>query len=320
MIPPAMTALAHVACWAAIAGAAALLGLQLAGDHVGRWVTPAQALTMWLVPIAGVAAILALLIGRHPAAISGAAVTVVFLGLTAPLAFPAALPPAAGGPALRVVHANLLFSNPAIDDAVAALADLDADVLALSELTPELASAIAASPIGDRYPYTVLRPGDAAIGLGIWSRVPLEPGEPIPGSTMTLTADIDWAGEPLHLVLAHPLPPLFQADHWRHEMAAMAALDPALRERTLLVADLNVSYFHPPFRRFLDATGWTDVHQALGHGFSVSWPTDEIVPPFVRLDHALVGSRLTATGIDDHAVPGGDHRAFAVSVTWAAVR
>lgn len=318
MTVPGWRMVAHVACWLVIGAALGWLALQLLGERVGRFVTPLQALTPWVVPFVFVAAVVALAFGRHVTAGTGAVTGAVFLALVAPLAFPGGLPEAAGDEALTITHANLLYSNPRIDDAIAAILATDADVLAFSELTPEFAAAIDASGIGDRYPYRVVRPGTAAVGLGIWSRVPISPGDPVDGSTMTLTADVAVAGEVMHLVLAHPLPPLFQADHWRAEMRAMAAIDDATLARTVVVADLNVSYFHPPFRRFLDRTDLRDVHQALGEGFSVSWPTDEVVPPFVRLDHALVGERVTATAIDDHDVPGGDHRAFTVTVSWAA--
>lgn len=308
----------HVACWLTITGAAAVLSAQLLGDRVGRSVTPLQALTPWLVPFAAVAAVVALALGRHAAAATGAVVGLVFLALVAPLAFPSSLPRSAGGDDLSIAHANLLYSNPTIDEAIVALLALDADMIAVSELTPEFADAIAASAVGERYPHTLLRPGDAAVGLGIWSRVPIAPGPVVAGSTMTLSAEVDLDGESLVVLLAHPLPPLFHGERWRREMTAMAQLADDVRARTVVVADLNVSYYHPPFRRFLDATGWRDVHHALGRGFSVSWPTDEAVPPFVRLDHALVGERVTATAIADHDVPGGDHRAFTVTVSWAA--
>jgi endonuclease/exonuclease/phosphatase (EEP) superfamily protein YafD len=309
----------HGTCWLVVGGAAAVLAAQLLGARVGRYVTPLQALTPWLVPFAGAAAVVALVLGHDAAAAAGAAVGIAFLALVRPLAFPAPLPPPGGGTRLTIAHANLLYTNPSIDEAIDALLALDADLIALSELTHDFAGAIAASPLGERYPYTVLRPGDASVGLGIWSRVPIAPG-PVPGgSTMTLTAEVALDDEPIVVLLAHPLPPLFEGDHWRREMTAMEQLEPDVRERTVLVADLNVSYYHPPFRRFVDATGWRDVHQALGRGFSVSWPTDRSAPPpFVRLDHALVGGQLTATAVADHDVPGGDHRAFTVTVSRAA--
>ena len=110
--------------------------------------------------------------------------------LVAPLVFPPGLQPATDGDTLTIAHGNLLYSNPTIDDAIESLIAADADVIALSELTPEFADAIAASPIGDSHLYTLLRPGRAAVGLGIWSRRPLRETEQITGTTMTLAAAI----------------------------------------------------------------------------------------------------------------------------------
>lgn len=307
----------HLVCWCAVVVCTGWMCLQLLGGRVGRWTTSAQALTPWVVPWAAIAAVVAVSLGRNVAAISAALVAGTFLALVAPLAVPSGLPDA-GGPGVTVLHANLLYSNPDIGGAIRELLAVDADVIAVSELTPEFAAAFDASAIGERYPYRVARPGDAAIGLGIWSRRPITEGDPVPGSTMTLTADLELDGRTLHLLLAHPLPPLFQGDHWLAEMTVMRALSAERLADMVVVADLNVSYYHPPLRRFLDDTDLRDVHVALGRGFSFSWPTDEVVPPFVRLDHALVGENVTATTIEDHDVPGGDHRAFAVTVAWAA--
>jgi endonuclease/exonuclease/phosphatase (EEP) superfamily protein YafD len=313
---PWRTAVAWL-CAVVAAGAAAELALQLAGGHVGRWITSAQALTAWVVPWAIVAAVAAGLLRRPLISAGAGAVSVAYLALVAPLLFHADLPPPAGADRLVITHANLLFSNERIDDAIDSLLATDADIIALSELTPELADAIAASPMGRRYPYRLLRPGAAAIGLGIWSRVPLGAPITVDGSTMTLATTVELGGRPLEVVLAHPLPPLFHSERWRRELDAIER-HVAGRADDVVVADLNVSYFHPPYRRFVDATGLVDVHQALGKGFSRSWPTDELGPPIVRLDHALVGGDVTATSITDHDLPGGDHRLFTVTVAWAA--
>lgn len=308
----------HFLCWVVVVVAAAWLGLQALGWHVGRWTTSAQALTPWVVPWAIVASVIATLAGRHAAALAGALVGIGFLALVAPLAFPARLPAADGGPTITVLHANVQYSNPDIGAAIAAIEAADADIVALSELTPDFAAAIDASAIAEDHPYRITRPGNGAIGLGMWSRLPIEEGEPLPDSAMTLPAEVHLADRTLHLLLAHPLPPLFHGTRWRAEMDAMRSLPRDRLDDTLVVADLNVSYYHPALRRFLADADLRDVHVARGRGFSFSWPTDEPVPPFVRLDHALVGDRVTAPAIADVDIPGADHRAFVVTVAWAA--
>ncbi len=315
---PAIHSVAHVLAVVAVVGATACLALQLAGDRLGIVIAPAQALTPWIVPVAAPAALVALLLGRYATAAVGAVTAALFVALVVPIVFPAELPPAAvDSPGVTIAHSNLLYTNPTIDAAIAALLAADADVIAVSELTFEFEEAIERSAIGAGYPFVSTRPDDGAAGLGIWSRLPFLPGPRPPDSRTTLSAEIDLDGRPLVILLAHPPPPLWHVHRWRTEMEAIASRPDAERDRTVLVADLNVSYFHPSFRRFLDRTGLRDVHAALGRGFSVSWPTVGLVPPFVRLDHALVGTDVTATAIDDVDVPGSDHRGFVVNVTWA---
>lgn len=300
-----------------LVGAAACLALQLLGDRLGFLIASAQALTPWVVPFAVPATVAAVVLGRYAIAALGVLTVVAFAVLVVPLLVPAELPPAdASSPALTIVHSNLLYSNPTIDDAIAALLATGADVIAVSELTHEFERAIERSRIGAEYPFTSTKPMQGAGGLGIWSRLPLVPGPRPLDSRMSLSAEVDLGGRPLVILLAHPPPPLRHADEWRSEMDALARRPASERERTVLVADLNVSYFHPAFRRFLAGTGWRDVHTARGRGFSVSWPTDRLVPPFVRLDHALVGADVTATAIEDVDVPGSDHRGFVVRVSW----
>jgi endonuclease/exonuclease/phosphatase (EEP) superfamily protein YafD len=84
----------------------------------------------------------------------------------------------------------------------------------------------------------------------------------------------------------------------------------------LVVGDFNATYWHPPFRR-LTGDGLTDAHVVHGRGLSVSWPTDLVIPPFVRLDHVLTGNGLIPTEIVDFDVPGSDHRGFVVTVVPA---
>ena len=61
------------------------------------------------------------------------------------------------------------------------------------------------------------------------------------------------------------------------------------------------------------------VYRNAGSGWSTSWSTDEFVPSFVRLDHALTGNGLVSTDVDDFRLTGSDHTAFVVTIKPAAV-
>ncbi|MBG7605787.1 MAG: endonuclease/exonuclease/phosphatase family protein, partial [Actinobacteria bacterium] len=66
--------------------------------------------------------------------------------------------------------------------------------------------------------------------------------------------------------------------------------------------------------RDLLKTKYVDAHIAAGRGFSASWPTGSLIPPFVRLDHALTTAGLVSTDVNDFDIPGSDHRGFVVTV------
>ena len=92
--------------------------------------------------------------------------------------------------------------------------------------------------------------------------------------------------------------PLVDFDAWRTDLATAAEIGRTTTEPTLLIGDLNSSYWHPDFRRLLDA-GFVDANAAAGSGFSTSWPTGKVIPAFVRLDHALTIDGLVSTDIVD---------------------
>jgi endonuclease/exonuclease/phosphatase (EEP) superfamily protein YafD len=85
-----------------------------------------------------------------------------------------------------------------------------------------------------------------------------------------------------------------------------------------MTGDFNASWWHPEFRNVL-ASGWRDVHQVVGRGLSTSWPVDRFVlPPFIRLDHALVNDGLVVERVTNLDIPGSDHGGLIVSVRRAS--
>ena len=118
------------------------------------------------------------------------------------------------------------------------------------------------------------------------------------------------------LFVVHLPSPMASLGEWRDELGRLALLVTA-GAPAIVIGDFNASYWHPEFRDVLDA-GWRDAHQMTRRGFSSSWPTDIApMPPFVRIDHALVNDGLVVTNVDDIDVPGSDHRGLLVDVAVA---
>jgi endonuclease/exonuclease/phosphatase family metal-dependent hydrolase len=117
----------------------------------------------------------------------------------------------------------------------------------------------------------------------------------------------------VRIVAMHMPTPLNSFGNWQRDLRTAARIGRDATSPMMVIGDLNSSYWHPDFRRLLDAK-LVDAHAALGKGFSTSWPTGKSFPPFVQLDHALTNRGLVATEIHDVAIPGSDHRGFVVTV------
>jgi endonuclease/exonuclease/phosphatase (EEP) superfamily protein YafD len=134
----------------------------------GQAFAPVALLVAWPVLIAAAV--------RRALALTTAAalVCVAHVALVAPLLRQDPRPSwAATAPTLTIVSANVLFENTRPTDGAAALAQVDADVIVLVELTPAWVEAMQLAGLLDRYPFHELTPvKGAATGSGIFSKLP----------------------------------------------------------------------------------------------------------------------------------------------------
>lgn len=283
-----------------------------------RIIAVAQSLTPYLgfllVPIA----LVALWRRRFHLATVCVAIGFGILVLSAPLAFPGDQPePVEGAQGLRIASVNLLYRNDRIDDVAAMLDELAPDVIVFAEYTTEHQAALQRHHLADRYPSRNDRVALLAGGIALWSRLPVVVNEPPDTHTYSLDVTVEGPDGDVRIVAMHVPTPLDNFVNWRSDLGVAAQIGRDATSPTMIVGDLNSSYWHPAFRRVLDA-GFVDAHTANGGGFSTSWPTDKPFPPFVRLDHALTTEGLVATDVEDFEIPGSDHRGLVVTVAPAA--
>lgn len=304
----------EIAAWAALAVMLLVSFTQLAGIDDRRVIAVLQALTPFVmlsaVPIGGVA----LLYRKYPMAIVSVVPVVVFAVLAAPLVL-ASKPPAVDdtAPRFTLTFANLLAPNVTPELAAADVAATGADVLVLGEFTDEFAAAFEAL-VGADYPYRAEHPLPNPAGIALWSKLPIRTGGVIDlegRPTIDVVLDVD--GRAARVLGVHPSPPTHDAPYWVQQLRDIGDLAADGDVPTVIVGDFNAARWHPSFRELLDR-GWTDVHEALDEGWSVSWPTDEGMwpPTFVRLDHALFGTGIAPVQLRDYSVTGSDHEAFMV--------
>jgi endonuclease/exonuclease/phosphatase (EEP) superfamily protein YafD len=207
-----------------------------------------------------------------------------------------------------VAFGNLLSKNTMPEDAVRAMADTAADLLVLVEFTAGMRESLH-TMCGDRYPHRCEVPLPNPAGIGVWSRLPFDRTDVLDTvDRPTIDVDVCTPSGRVRVVAVHTITPTLDSPGWAKEIRALGDVADGPTP-TVLIGDFNAARWHPTFRRLLGA-GWTSAHEAIGRGWSLSWPVAHYpFPIFVRVDHALVRG-VTPVDVVDIDLPGSDHRGF----------
>ena len=263
---------------------------------------------------------------RWPEAAGLAVVVLLWVGWLLPQVVGGAVE---GPPDFRVASINALAWNARPDSMIRDVAATEADVLAIQEVSPELAAAIETEAF-DRWPHRLVLPREDAFGIAVLSRFPMRahvedlgptlPPEAREGPAVAepyVVADLDIGGRPLRLLAVHTLPP-FGARYaaiWRRQCAVLVERVEGERTPLIVAGDLNATPFHRVLRD-LDAAGLRDGHGAVGRGLTTTFPTDRWLPPML-LDHVLASEELAFTAVSERTIGGSDHRAVVAGLRWA---
>lgn len=231
--------------------------------------------------------------------------------------------PAPTGPAaLRIVHFNVLSSNPRKHDAAAWLAAADADLVVAQEVDPAWADALTHTP--GLVPLDVVPRADnfgmaLLSGQGAKTRVLRTWREELVPDIPALAAELDAGARRVAVLAVHTLPPI-SADYAARRDAALAAVagwvaaQRAAGRAPVVVGDLNATPFSAPLRRLLAATGL--VNSQRGFGLQASWPVGRPLP-LLAIDHCLHDAALSTTARALGPDLGSDHLPLAVDLAWS---
>lgn len=221
---------------------------------------------------------------------------------------------------LTVLSWNLELGSKAAGTSVEGIAAMDADLVALQELTPDVAAAIEADPtLTARYPYRILEAQDGTAGMGLLAKRPLivrgSEREPLILRAGLLLED----GRTIEVLDVHPYPPGLSTV-WRlpigldtrrrdEDLSVIAArADAAPLPAALVVGDLNTA---PSEAGIAVLThGLTDAHEAVGAGPGFTWRPSSLEGlgiGLLRLDHVLTGPWLTPVATSTECSLPGDH-------------
>lgn len=240
--------------------------------------------------------------------------------------FPGSAPAtAAGSPRLGVLAWNLELGQPADATVTERLADSDAAIVGLVELTPHHAAAIQGDrALVDRHATVELRPKAGSLGIGLLSTLP-PIGEPrLYHDPPILVQQLDAGqGRTVTVVVAHPLPGRIDTatgdvpigydstPRDRHLAQVRGIVDPILRsgEPLVLLGDFNVVDREPGYADL--AAGLVDAHRAVGLGPGDTWRPGRLewLPMgLLRIDYVFTGNGVSPVSLAPDCRPtGSDH-------------
>jgi endonuclease/exonuclease/phosphatase (EEP) superfamily protein YafD len=290
------------------------------------WTVPAISFTPQVAAGAWAGALM--LRGKAPAAtaaVAAAALTATVLPRTIP-----SRQPAATGPVLRVLTANLLAGRAVAAEVVELAARKRADVLFVQELTEAAVTSLQQAGLTDLLTHQVLQPiPRGSAGTAIYARYPLSAGPAIaPGSAARCTARLDFpSGQYAELICVHPKPPRppwppygparspSAAARWRTQLSALL---PPGDGPHILAGDFNATLDHAQFRRLL-RLGYADTARQVGNGLELTWglrPGRR--PALLAIDHVLADRRCAVLATSAHRLTGSDHRALYAELRLSA--
>lgn len=211
------------------------------------------------------------------------------------------------GVPVRLLLANLQFSNVSHEAFTRLVGDQQPDVIVAQEVTPAWAGVLAG--LRQQFPASKLVPREGAFGIGILSRWPMREvaqlnlGHP---RYPALLARIKTDGGELSLLAVHPPPPinetLFAARN--DQLHRAAAVLRGLGSRSLLLGDLNTSPWSPFFSGLLQQSGFRNARD--GFGLLPTWPTF-FPPAMIPIDHCLISGDAKVRDLKTGPPIGSDH-------------
>ena len=225
---------------------------------------------------------------------------------------------------LRVLSANVLWTNDNHAGVLAMVSAADADIVLILEATEAWEQAFA--DMAKSYPYRVGETLENPGGMLLLSRFPLEAEritpDPATGWPIVSARALVRKAEgelPLSIVGAHPIRPGLRHGAAMRD-AGLAAVVEAVSQRDsplVVIGDLNMTMWAPAFNAFVDAIGLRDPRR--GRGIMPSW--ERMIPLLSRIpiDHCLLRGDVHVSELEFLEISGSDHLAICVDLMLGAV-
>lgn len=219
-----------------------------------------------------------------------------------------------------VTTANVLTHNRRHDTIIKHLLETDPDLVAVLELSSELADRLATDPnFSTSHQHRIVEPQDHGnFGIGLYSKFPLYDAQAFPlniEGILSIEATVHVAGKPVRVIATHPLPPVGKRNYdARNEHLDLLAgrLSQIRFENNepmplVVMGDLNLTPWSPVFSRF---TKKITVHR-VSNSFPATptWHVKfPVFPLGLVLDHILVSKGISTHSYQVGPGIGSDHR------------
>jgi len=234
----------------------------------------------------------------------------------------AAPQPGEGQHSIRVMNLNLFVGDADASDVVAQAVAQGAEILVLEEVTPAVLGELEGAEIDAAFPHRAGEPADRVGGTMVFSTYPISSVTRLPTSFESLALDVAAPGGVVRMFAVHPYPPVRGAEHWREDLAAIAAAAGEDPDLDLIVGDFNATPDQDAFQRLADVD-FRSAAEISNAGWQPTWPANGEVsvlgiglPRLVQIDHVLVGPSMTALATDTAIVAGTDHSAVVAEVAF----
>lgn len=248
------------------------------------------------------------------AAVVGALAFLCLFAAVLPRAFGSGEEAPPGATHVEVLSANLHLGR-ADPNAVVALAEKRRpDLFFVQEMSRSEALEIRRAGIGQLLPNQVLALPAHGFGRGVYSRYPLR-RFPDPGASAAamppLAVSLPGDGR-IRVINVHPHPPYPGKEAgWADALSRLPAAGSGVP--WLLVGDFNATLDQAELRDVI-ARGYRDAADLTGKGLEPTWPSNEIVPPLIAIDHVLADRRVGIASYETAYLSGSDHRSIFASL------
>ena len=221
---------------------------------------------------------------------------------------------------VRMMTINMRFGN-ADPRHLARVADGNADIVTVQELTPDAVRRLAAVGMADTFPYQSLDVGERAPGVGVYSRYPITDSTRIGryGPAMVnIRIRVEGIRQDTSVASVHFAAPWPQPiAGWRRHMATFSTTLAELTAQSgaspiLVGGDFNSTIDMRSFRKLL-TNGYRDAAEQAGAGRTFTYPSNRRFPPIIGIDHVLTRN-CTAVSMRTVEIAGTDHRALLTTV------